>query len=151
VIKNVTQPRTPSRPFAVARASARNGPELISLAFAHPLFPSNKNSSSGAAVARRHVGSVMPFYFFRIRNGRYSGASERGTECADRNAAWRALTSTCADMAAGISRKLKQNSEWQMELLDEEKRPVFRIRIVAESLDDQADSPSFVHSAAAEH
>jgi hypothetical protein len=38
-------------------------------------------------------------------------------------------------MAAGISSKLKQDSEWQMELLDETKRPVFRIRIVAESLD----------------
>jgi hypothetical protein len=38
-------------------------------------------------------------------------------------------------MAAGISRKLKQNSEWHMELLDESKRPIFRIRIVAESLD----------------
>ena len=77
----------------------------------------------------------MPLYFFRIRNGRYSGASEFGTECADNNAAWKALTSTCADMAAGISRKLKQNSEWHMELLDESKRPIFRIRIVAESLD----------------
>jgi len=78
---------------------------------------------------------TMPLYFFRIRNGRYSGASEFGTECADRNAAWKALTNTCADMAAGISRKLKQNSEWHMELLDESKRPIFRIRIVAESLD----------------
>lgn len=77
----------------------------------------------------------MPLYFFRIRNGRYSGASESGTECADRNAAWKALTTSCADMAAGISRKLTQDSEWQMELLDETKRPVFRIRIVAESLD----------------
>jgi hypothetical protein len=77
----------------------------------------------------------MPLYFFRIRNGKFSGASEQGTECADSNAAWKALTGACAEMAAGISRKLKQNSEWQMELLDESKRPVFRIRIVAESLD----------------
>jgi hypothetical protein len=77
----------------------------------------------------------MPLYFFRIRNGRYSGASEVGTECADRDAAWTALTNTCADMAAGICRKLKQKSEWHMELLDESKRPIFRVRIVAESLD----------------
>ena len=77
----------------------------------------------------------MPLYFFRIRNGRYSGSSEQGTECADRNAAWKALTDVCADMAGGISRKLAQNSEWQMEMLDEKKRPVFRIRIVAESMD----------------
>jgi hypothetical protein len=77
----------------------------------------------------------MPLFFFRIGNGRYSGASEYGTECADRAAAWRELTTVCADMASSISRKLTENSEWQMELLDEAKQPVFRIRIVAESLD----------------
>jgi hypothetical protein len=77
----------------------------------------------------------MPLYFFRIQNGQYSGASDHGTELADRNAAWKELTSVCGDMVGSISRKLKENSEWQMELLDESKRPLFRIRIVAESLD----------------
>jgi len=80
----------------------------------------------------------MPLYFFRIRNGQYSGASEYGTECADRDAAWRELTTVCADMASGISRKLAENSEWHLELLDESKQPVFRIRIVAETLDRTA-------------
>ena len=77
----------------------------------------------------------MPLYFFRIRNGRDSGASDQGTECADRDAAWKELTNVCAEMASGISRKLKQNSEWHLELLDESRRPVFRIRIVGETLD----------------
>src|ERR1700759_4435664 len=78
---------------------------------------------------------TMPLYFFRIRNGRFSGASEYGTECADRDAAWKEMTTVCADMASSISRKLSENSEWQIELLDETRQPVFRIRIVAESLD----------------
>ncbi|MBI5264264.1 MAG: hypothetical protein HY852_20875 [Bradyrhizobium sp.] len=77
----------------------------------------------------------MPLYFFQIRSGRYSGSSEHGTEFADRKAAWKEMTSVCAGMAAGISRNLKENSEWHMELLDEAKQPVFRIRIVAESFD----------------
>jgi Domain of unknown function (DUF6894) len=76
----------------------------------------------------------MPLFFFGIRNGRYSGASDSGIELADRDAAWRELTSVCADIVSGISRKLKQNSQWEMELLDESRRPVFRIRLVAESL-----------------
>ena len=80
-------------------------------------------------------GNAMPLYFFRIRNGRYSGASDQGTELADRDAAWNDLTSVCADIVGGISRKLKEDSEWEMELLDESKQPVFRIRLVAESLD----------------
>lgn len=77
----------------------------------------------------------MAIYFFRIRNGEYSGASEYGTECADRDAAWKEMTTVCGDMASSISRKFTENSEWQMELLDETKQPVFRIRIVAESID----------------
>ena len=77
----------------------------------------------------------MPFYFFRIQNGPYSGACDHGTELADHNAAWKELTSVCADMASGISRKLAENSEWHMEMLDEKRQPIFRIRIVAESLD----------------
>ncbi len=81
------------------------------------------------------IGEVMPLYFFQIRNGRYSGCAEQGTEFPDRHAAWKEMTSVCAAMAAGISRKLQENSEWHMELLDEARQPVFRIRIVAESLD----------------
>ncbi|WP_027577061.1 hypothetical protein [Bradyrhizobium sp. WSM1743] len=77
----------------------------------------------------------MPLYFFRIRNGRYSGCAEKATEFADRNAAWKEMTNVCADMSAGIARKLQENSEWHMELLDEAKEPVFRIRIVAETFD----------------
>jgi hypothetical protein len=44
------------------------------------------------------------------------------------------MTRICADLLGGISRSLKQNSDWHMELLDEVKKPVFRIRLVAESL-----------------
>jgi hypothetical protein len=39
-------------------------------------------------------------------------------------------------MAAGLARKLNENSEWHMELLDEAKEPVFRIRIIAESFEE---------------
>ena len=78
----------------------------------------------------------MPLYFFRIRNGRYSGADDHGTELAGRDAAWKEMTSVCADIVGSIARKLTENAEWQMELLDESRKPVFRIRVVAETLDD---------------
>jgi hypothetical protein len=51
----------------------------------------------------------MPRYFFRIRNGRYSGASEHGVELADHNAAWAELTRSCANIVSGICRKLVGN------------------------------------------
>jgi hypothetical protein len=45
------------------------------------------------------------------------------------------MTSVCGDLVGSISRNLKQNAEWQMELLDESKKPLFRIHLVAETPD----------------
>jgi hypothetical protein len=76
----------------------------------------------------------MSLYFFRISHGRYSGASDHGSEFESREDAWNEMTKVCANLLGGISRSLKQNAEWHMELLDESREPVFRIRLVAESL-----------------
>ena len=75
----------------------------------------------------------MPLYYFRIRNGRYSGVSSQGTELPDLDAAWEELTGVCDDMIGSIARHLTENAEWQMELLDASKKPIFRIRLIAES------------------
>jgi hypothetical protein len=80
------------------------------------------------------MGLEMSLYFFRISHGRYSGASDQAYEFDNREAAWTEMTAVCANLLGGISRSLKQNGEWHMELLDEVKQPVFRIRLVAESL-----------------
>ena len=75
----------------------------------------------------------MALYFFRISHGRYSGASDQGSEFESREAAWTEMTRICGDLLGGISRSLKQSAEWHMELLDEAKKPAFRIRLVAET------------------
>jgi hypothetical protein len=77
----------------------------------------------------------MPLYFFRICQGRYSGSSDHPYECEDREAAWTEMKSVCANLLGGISRGLKQGAEWRMELLDEAKQPVFRIRLLGELLE----------------
>ena len=76
----------------------------------------------------------MALYFFRISHGRYSGASDLGSEFDSPEAAWSEMTKVCANLVGGISRSLKQNAEWRMELLDAAKQPVFRIRLVAEAV-----------------
>ena len=81
------------------------------------------------------MGSMMSLYFFRISHGRYSGASDQGSEFESREAAWTEMTKVCDNLLGSISRSLKQNAEWHMELLDEARKPVFRIRLVSESLD----------------
>jgi hypothetical protein len=77
----------------------------------------------------------MPLYYFRIRSGRYTGASDHAFDLADRDAAWAEITKICEDLVGGITRNLKQNAEWQMELLDASKKPIFRIRLIAESFE----------------
>jgi Domain of unknown function (DUF6894) len=76
----------------------------------------------------------MPLYFFRISNGRFAGASDQGSEYESREAAWADMTKVCGNLLGTISRGLKQDAEWQMELLDEAKQPVFRIRLIGESV-----------------
>ncbi|MDA9527456.1 MULTISPECIES: DUF6894 family protein [unclassified Bradyrhizobium] len=75
----------------------------------------------------------MSLYFFRISTGRYSGAADQAYEFEDRVAAWTEMTKVCADLLGGIARSLKPNAEWCMELLDESKKPVFRISLVGET------------------
>lgn len=83
----------------------------------------------------------MSLYFFRICHGRYSGASDLGTEFESREDAWAEMTKVCANLLGGISRSLKQNAEWQMELLDDTSKPVFRIRLVAETVGQDTQAP----------
>ena len=83
----------------------------------------------------------MSLYFFRISHGRYSGASDLGTEFESREDAWAEMTKVCANLLGGISRSLKQNAEWHMELLDDARKPVFRIRLVAETVGQHPQTP----------
>ena len=76
----------------------------------------------------------MPQYFFRISHGRFAGASDQGSEFESREAAWAEMTKVSGNLLGSIARSLKQDAEWQMELIDESKKPVFRIRLIAESV-----------------
>jgi hypothetical protein len=76
----------------------------------------------------------MPLYSFHISDGASSDAADGAFKLADGTAAWTEMTKVCADLLGSASLGLKQDSEWSLELQDEAKRPVFRIRLVAESL-----------------
>ena len=76
---------------------------------------------------------AMALYFFQISDGKYSGISDTD-DIVDRKAAWTEMTGVCSNLVGSVSRGLKENTEWQIELLDMSKKPVFRIRLVAETL-----------------
>ena len=76
----------------------------------------------------------MPQYFFRISHDPYAGASIQGMEFEDHDAAWGEMRRICADLLGGVACSLKQGGEWRMELLDAASKPVFRVRLIAESV-----------------
>jgi hypothetical protein len=76
----------------------------------------------------------MSLYFFRISSGRYSGAADEPYEFEDRDAAWNEMREVCANLLASIARNLTTNAKWSMELLDENKQPVFCISLIGETL-----------------
>jgi hypothetical protein len=112
----------------------------VSLAEVNRIVPSPSLSRakwqvpSRSKMDRNKKVSVMPSYSFRISHGKFSGASESVFDLADQDAAWAEMTKVCGDLVGSICRGLKQESDWQMELLDDSKNPSFRIRLVAETL-----------------
>jgi hypothetical protein len=76
-------------------------------------------------------------FCFRVRDGRFGGPDNHAIVLADRNAAWNELTRVSKDLVGSIAGQIGQNAKWQIELLDEAERPIYRIRLVAETLDRQ--------------
>jgi hypothetical protein len=84
----------------------------------------------------------MSAYFLRVRNGPFAGVSGHEIEADDPRRAWEALIGVCAEAAPSVCRDLVQNADWQIELLDQVKKPIFRISIIGETVDDVSGSGS---------
>ena len=78
----------------------------------------------------------MPTYFFHIRQGKYASALSDGIELPDLEAARQEAAMMCSDMARDIVRELGQSPEWKMEVSDRDGRKLYRLTLLAESLQD---------------
>jgi hypothetical protein len=74
----------------------------------------------------------MPLFFFKLGDSGMSGF-ENDLDVMDRDAAWDEMRKVCGDLIGDAVRGLKQNEQWQIELSDQSKKPVFRIRLVVET------------------
>jgi hypothetical protein len=74
----------------------------------------------------------MQRYYFRTHNDK-GEVSDLAADFATRDAAWLDMANVCGDLIGDATRGLRPDAEWQIELLDVCKRPLFRIRVVTES------------------
>jgi hypothetical protein len=74
----------------------------------------------------------MSLFSFHIQSPVQAGSSDPFEICG--HDAWDEMTKVCADFIGEATLKLTQGSEWKMDLLDDARKPVFRIRLLAETL-----------------
>jgi hypothetical protein len=76
----------------------------------------------------------MPRYYFKVPHGMFAGASDTALDFKDDHAAWKEMTTVFGDLVADVARSFAPDTNWQLETLDEAKKALFRISVVAESL-----------------
>jgi hypothetical protein len=76
----------------------------------------------------------MPNYTFRIRQGERSKRSV-ASDCPNDGAARREAEGMFADMARDVAGNLENHPEWQMEVADASGKPIFRLSLLAESME----------------
>jgi hypothetical protein len=76
----------------------------------------------------------LPFYYFKILHGKFAGAPEMALDFKDDDAACEEMTGVCCDFIADVVRDCRPHSNWYMETLDESRKAIFRISLVAETL-----------------
>ena len=81
----------------------------------------------------------MPRFVFQIQSGDFPVPLGIEDELSDIFAARKTALGICADLAKDIVAGLSGNSEWRLDVLDNLGKPVFRVRLIAESLEEVAD------------
>ena len=81
----------------------------------------------------------MPRFLFQVQQARFPGSPTVEDVLSDSFAARKVALGMCADLAKDIVAGLIEDSEWRLDVLDESGRPVFRLRLIAESLEQDRD------------
>ncbi len=77
----------------------------------------------------------MPRFLFQVQQGKSPGILTVEDVLSDSFAARNAALGICADLAKDIVAGLTEDSEWRLDVRDESGKPVFRLRLIAESLE----------------
>jgi hypothetical protein len=77
----------------------------------------------------------MPKYFFIVRHEGHISDHSDGIDFPDLNAARLEALKSAGELLRELDVPLDAGSEWRMEVADETRRPIFSLRVIAESHD----------------
>jgi hypothetical protein len=82
----------------------------------------------------------MPRFLFQVQQGKLPDPLPLEDVLCDNGAAREEALGICADLAKDIVTGLTDDSEWRLDVLNEHAMPVFRIRLLVESLAPATES-----------
>ena len=77
----------------------------------------------------------MPRFLFQVQHPKSAGIPAIEDVLSDNFAARKVALGICADLAKDIVAGLTEDSEWRLDVLDQSGKPVFRLRLLAETLE----------------
>jgi hypothetical protein len=77
----------------------------------------------------------MPRFAFQVQPGQSPRIPAIEDILLDSDAARKVALGICADLARDIVGGLTQDSEWRLDVLNEAGKPIFRLRLLAETLE----------------
>jgi len=87
----------------------------------------------------------MPRFRFQVQQGKLPDPFALEDVLSDYGAARKAALGIYADLARDIVTGLTDDSEWRLDVLDESGKPVFRIRLLAQSLEQPVSESAAQH------
>ena len=75
----------------------------------------------------------MPKYFFVVRQGDATSYHSDGIELPDSGAVQLEAIKSTGEILRDLNRPIEAGSEFRMEVADETSRPIFSLRVIAES------------------
>ena len=79
----------------------------------------------------------MPRYFFEIRQGDKITAKNEGLAFSNPEAAWIEATASFGEMIRDLDGALKPGAKWEMDVIDENQKVIFKLAFVTEAVVEQ--------------
>ncbi len=77
----------------------------------------------------------MPRYFFSVSNGERTTLHSDGIELPDIPAVWIEATKSTGELLRDLDHAIQAGTELRMDVADEARKPLFTLRVIAETHD----------------